>query len=72
MTMGSAESWQKLAKLIDDAAQDETLRRDLQYGTPARKLQILEERGVTWPEGVEMQQGLEKVIYKGSVPWWWW
>jgi hypothetical protein len=68
--------WEKIQSLIDWAS-DPSLgpgrRAVLEHGTPEMKMAILREQlGVSFDDLEAMHAELEKIIYKGSIPWWWW
>jgi hypothetical protein len=69
--------WGKFTALIEAATgtDDERVlfRKKMQYGTPETKMRLLEEEfGLTFEELVKIHEELEKVFYKGSLPWWFW
>jgi hypothetical protein len=67
--------WDKIQKVIDMASgTDEGMetRGILQHGTPEMKLALLKKAGIEFSDLEAMHKELEKVIYKGSIPWWWW
>lgn len=64
--------WEKFDALIEAASDDPGLRELLQYGTPAAKMEALREYGFSFEELVAIHRELEKIIYKGSIPWWFW
>jgi hypothetical protein len=69
-------NWEKIANLIEAATGDEEdkvfFRKKLQYGTPEEKMRVLAEYGFDFEELVRIHAELEKVFYKGSLPWWFW
>lgn len=69
--------WNKFAALIEASTGDEEdqvmLRKTLQYGTPEEKRRILDESfGLNFQDLVKIHAELEKIFYKGSLPWWFW
>lgn len=67
------DTWEKFNQLIEAAAADPNLRRKLEHGTPAMKLEILEkDYGITWDELNETHKKLENIIFTGSLKWWFW
>lgn len=67
--------WDKIQKLIDlasDSTDGMEIRGTLKHGTPEMKLALLKKAGFEFSELEAMHNELEKVIYKGSIPWWWW
>lgn len=65
-------TWEKFDALIEEAISDDDLQKELQYGTPARKLEILKDAGISWQELLDMHERLSKIIYTGSLKWWFW
>ena len=69
-------NWERFTELIAAATGDEDdqvmFRKKLQYGTPEEKMRVLTEFGFTFEELVHIHAELEKVFYKGSLPWWFW
>lgn len=72
--MPKQKVWEAVERLIEDASADdgEALRRILQHGTPQQKLEVLQKYELNFDDLVDAHKDLEKIIYKGSVPWWWW
>jgi hypothetical protein len=72
--MGSVDTnrWLVISEIIEAAETDPDVRRILKHGTPKDKLTFLEEKGLGLKELEELHIELEKIIYKGSIPWWWW
>ncbi len=66
--------WQKIQAVIDWASDPKLgpeRRAVMEHGTPEMKMAILHEAGLSFDELEAMHSELEKVIYKGSIPWWW-
>ncbi|HLB63850.1 MAG TPA: hypothetical protein VJJ46_03350 [Anaerolineales bacterium] len=77
MKRQAALPWDKVQSLIDWASDPtdagESRRAVLKHGTPEMKMEILREQlGVEFADLEAMHAELEKIIYKGSIPWWWW
>jgi hypothetical protein len=64
--------WEKFDELIYAAMDDRSLRKALEFGTPHQKMEILKSHGFTFEEMVEIHEKFESIIYKGSIPWWFW
>ncbi len=68
--------WEKIQALIDwasDPTEGASRRGVLKHGTPEMKMTVLREQlGVSFEDLEAMHAELEKIIYKGSIPWWWW
>jgi hypothetical protein len=75
MKRRSEIQWDKVQKLINmasEGARADDVRATLRHGTPEMKLALLKEAGLEFSDLEAMHNELEKVIYKGSIPWWWW
>ena len=67
------ETWDKFDALIEAAIDNPGLQKKLQYGTPAMKLDILEnDYDLTWDELEKVHEDLSKIIFTGSLRWWFW
>jgi hypothetical protein len=77
MKRQSALPWDKIQTFIDWASEPtldgENRRAVLKHGTPEMKMAMLRDQlGVEFEDLEAMHAGLEQIIHKGSIPWWWW
>jgi hypothetical protein len=71
---GLADYWDKIDALIAAASDpdNEPLRRVLEYGTPEQKREQLEEFDLSHDDLVYIHEELKKIVYQGSLKFWWW
>lgn len=66
-----SQYWERIDSLLD-AAGDEEVKRVLQYGTPEQKRSLLKQFDLDHADLVFIHKELEKIVYQGSLRFWWW
>ena len=64
--------WPKIDAVIERAETDPAFQDVLHYGTPSQKLEALKQYGLFFEDLVIIHRQLEKVVFQGSLKFWWW